>query len=178
MQLLVEMYTRSPRLAGCLVMINAGATLNDPALQAVLLDDVSQLDAAIQADPESIPRRRSLECAYTSLHGVSLLHVAAQYNSVETAGVLLTRGMNVDLPAAVAEAGIGGQTPLFHSVNSNHNHSREVMELLVGGGASLDVLQGVLWGQGSNGKTSATTFPPSPMRSVDCILSSTDGNRR
>jgi hypothetical protein len=170
LQLLVEIYTRSPRFAGCLrVMINAGATLDDPALQAVLLDDVPQLEAAIRADPESIPRKRSLECAYTSLQGVSLLHVAAEYNSVETAGMLLARGMNVDLPAAVDEAGMGGQTPLFHSVNRNHNHSREVMELLVEGGASLDVrLQGVVWGAGFEWET--VIYDVSPISYAQCGL--------
>jgi hypothetical protein len=39
-QRLVEMYTRSPRFVSCLrAMFSAGATLNDPALEAVLLDD-------------------------------------------------------------------------------------------------------------------------------------------
>ena len=45
--------------------------------------------------------------------------------------------------------GFGGHTPIFHTVNSNQNHCRQAMELLVDAGADLDVwLKGLVWGSG------------------------------
>ncbi len=39
---LIEMYTRSPRFSQCLrLLLDAGAKLNDPCLEAVLLDDAN-----------------------------------------------------------------------------------------------------------------------------------------
>jgi hypothetical protein len=147
-QILQEMYTRSPRFAACLrIMLDAGATLHDLALEAVLLDDVSQLAGAVEINSDSLYRRRWLECAYSSLYGVSLLHVAAEYNSVKAAKYLLAQGIDVDVAAEIDAEGLGGHTPTFHTVNSNQNNSRQVMELLVESGASLDVrLKGLVWG--------------------------------
>jgi hypothetical protein len=109
---LVEMYTRSPRLSTCLqAMLDAGASLDDPWLQTVLLEDGSQLGAAIRADLASIHRPRTLECAYTSLPGVSRLHVAAEYNSVNAAKIPLAKAVDVDRRAAVdADGGSGSQS--------------------------------------------------------------------
>jgi hypothetical protein len=169
-QILVEMYNRSSRFAACLrVMIEAGGGLNDPGLEAVLLDDVSQLQAALNADPESIHRMRWLDCAYTSLRGVSLLHVAAEYNSVKSTQALLAKGIAVDIPAALDAEGLGGQTPIFHAVNSNHNNSRQVMEVLVEAGASLDIrLKGIVWGAGFEWETAI--YDASPISYAQCGL--------
>ena len=169
-RILLEMYTRSPRFAACLrIMLEAGASLNDPALEAVLLDDVSQLTQAIKRDHNSLHRKRSLECAYTSLHGVSLLHVAAEYNSVNTAEYLLAQGINVDVAAEVEEEGLGGQTPIFHAVNSNQNNSRKVMELLVESGACLSIrLKGLAWGRGFEWET--VIYDVSPISYAQCGL--------
>ena len=74
-----------------------------------------------------------------SLHGVSLLH------------------------------GSAGQTPLVHSANSYHHHSRQGMELLVEAGARLDVcLKGVLWGAGFEWET--VIYDVSPISDARCGL--------
>lgn len=65
---LIEMYTRSPRFAACLrVMLDAGAKLSDPYLEAVLLDDADRLGEILSATPDEIERTLDLDCAYTSL---------------------------------------------------------------------------------------------------------------
>ena len=159
---LVEMYTRSDRFAECLrVMQEAGATLDDRLLAALLLDDDDALRERLAADPQALGRRFSLECSYTSLDGVSALHVCAEYNSVRCARALLAAGHEVDPRADVDHEGIGGQTPLFHAVNSNGNHCRGAMELLVEAGASLDVrLKGVRWGRGFEWETLVLDVTP------------------
>ena len=46
---LIEMYSRSKRFADCLrTMFDAGATLDDPALTAVLLDDAEALQELLR----------------------------------------------------------------------------------------------------------------------------------
>ena len=167
---LVEMYTRSSRFAECLrVMLDAGAKLDDPFLQALLLDDAGRLCEILAASPNEIRRTLHLDCAYTSLGGVSALHLCAEYNSVECARALLDAGMDVDTPAEFDENGFGGQTPLFHAVNSNRNYCRPMMELLVEAGAALDIrLKGLRWGPGCEWET--TVYDVSPISYAQCGL--------
>jgi hypothetical protein len=146
---LIEFYPRSQRFADCIrLMLRAGASIDDPDLQAILLDEPSALSA------EAHTRRFHLECTYTSLRGVSALHVCAEYNSLQCAKALLARGLDVDVRAGIDADGLGGHTPLFHTVNSNGNYCRPMMELLVEAGASLDIrLQGLIWGGGFEWET-------------------------
>ena len=168
--LLIEMYTRSPKFVDCLqVMLDAGASVGDPLLEAILLDDMSRLGELIRADPQIVHRRYSLDSAYTSLRGASALHVCAEYNSIGCARALLEAGVDVNVRADVDENGFGGQTPLFHTVNSNQNHCRPAMELLVSAGADLDVrVKGVVWGGGFEWET--VVFDVSPISYAQCGL--------
>lgn len=167
---LIEMYTRSLRFADCMrVMLDAGATLDDPYLQALLLDDESLLREVLNDDPNEVGRVVELRCAYTSMEGVSGLHVCAEYNSVACARVLLESGVDVDVRAEVDDNGLGGQTPLFHTVNSNNNYCRPMMELLVAAGASLDRnLRGVVWGRGYGWET--VVYDVTPISFAQCGL--------
>src|SRR5580698_7969810 len=65
--LLIAMYLRSPRFAECLqVMLDAGATIGDPILQTILLDDDDGLRALLVRSNESLQRKLSPLCAFTS----------------------------------------------------------------------------------------------------------------
>jgi hypothetical protein len=165
---LIEMYTRSPRFPDCLrVLLGAGASLADPLLEAILLDDDDALRPLLS--PGALARTFHLECAYTSLRGVSPLHLCAEYNSLRCAAALLHAGAAVDTPAAIDDHGIGGHTPLFHAVNSNGNHCRPVMELLVDSGASLDLrLRALLWGGSFEWET--VVFDVTPISYAQCGL--------
>lgn len=158
---LIEMYPRTSRLHECLrVMLDAGARIADPQLQAILLDDASALSAG---------HRFHLECAYTCLHDVAALHVCAEYNSVRCAAALLKAGADVNAEAGIDADGIGGQTPLFHTVNSNSNYCRPMMDLLVAAGADLDIrLQALAWGKGFEWET--VVFDVSPISYAQCGL--------
>lgn len=121
------------------------------------------------AAPDAIQRILNLDCAYTSLRGVSALHLCAEYNSVECARVLLEAGIDVDVRAKTNSNGMGGQTPLFHTVNSNRNHCRPMMELLVEAGANLDIrLRGLQWGTGCDWET--IVFDVTPISYAQCGL--------
>jgi ankyrin repeat protein len=152
---LVQGYLRSPRFADCIrILLDAGATIGDEMLQAVLLDDDAALRLLVSTPGADIGRRVRVPCAFTSCEGVSLLHVCAEFNSVACARVLLDAGADIDAAADVDPDGFGGQTPLFHAVNSIRNYCRPMLELLVGLGASLDVrLRGLVWGPGADWET-------------------------
>ena len=167
---LIEMYTRTARFGECLrLMLDAGAVLDDPLLEAVLLDDDDRLIQILGRSPQILQQHLRLECAYTSLNGVSPLHICAEYNSLKCARTLLEAGVDVDVRAETDSDGIGGHTPLFHTVNSNRNYCRPMMELLVDAGADLDVrLKGLVWGAGFEWET--TVFDITPISYAQCGL--------
>jgi hypothetical protein len=159
---LIEMYLRSDRFPDCLrLMLARGATLDDPKLLPVLLDDAAALEAAVRADPALLEYRTSLTCAFTPLVGVSLLHVAAEYGHLDVARKLLELGAEVDARAALDRYGMNGHTALFHTVNSNGNRSEPLMRLLLDAGARPDLLlPGITWGRGFDWETTCLDVTP------------------
>ena len=167
---LISMYTRSANFAACLrVMLAAGATVGNELVQAALLDDDETLRTIVQRNPERVQERVAVESAYTSLRGVSALHVCAEFNSVRCAKVLLNAGVDVNDRAEVDGDGLGGHTPLFHTVNSNQNYCRPMMDLLLDAGADVDVrLRGLVWGEGLEWET--VVFDVTPISYAQCGL--------
>ena len=152
---LIEMYLRSSRFAECLqVLLDAGATLGDPLLTALLLDDEAALRGLLSSSDEYPRRRLNPLCAFTSCRGVTALHICAEFNSTRCARVLLDDGADVNARADQDESGLGGQTPIFHAVNSIFNFCRPVMEILVNAGADLDArVRALLWGESMSWET-------------------------
>lgn len=160
---LIEMYARSDAFPACLgLLLERGATLEDPRVAPVLLDDADGLAAALRRDPSLIAHRTSLVSAFTPLVGASLLHVAAEFGNLRAAGVLLQLGADVNARAAVDEHGLNGHTPLFHTVNSAWNRSAPLMRLLLEAGADPGIrLAGLTWGKGMEWET--TLFDVTPI---------------
>jgi ankyrin repeat protein len=160
---LLEEYTRSDRLGDCLrLLFERGAVLHDQALVPVLLDDTQAIKAAVKATPALLKHHTTMVSSFTSLVGVSLLHVAAEYGNLSAARALIEAGADVNARAAVDEQGLGGHTPLFHTVNSNANRSEPIMRLLLAAGAKTDVqVAGITWGQGYEWET--TFFDVTPI---------------
>jgi ankyrin repeat protein len=65
------------------------------------------------------------------------LHVAAEYGNVAAVALLLDRGADVNARATVDEAGIGGQTAIFHAVTQFGDDGLPVTQLLLERGADL-----------------------------------------
>jgi len=167
---LTEMYTRSDRFGACVaLLLDGGAVPDDAAVVPVLLDDAAGLSAALRADPSLLHHRTTMVSAFTPLEGASLLHVAAEYGNLQAAKTLVAAGADVDAAAAVDAEGLGGQTPLFHTVNSNENRSAPIMRLLLDAGARADVLlAGLTWGRGFDWET--TLFDVTPVSYAQCGL--------
>ncbi len=159
---LIEMYLRSDRFAACLqLLLDRGATLDDPKLRPVLLNDPVALETAVRSEPGLLAHRTSMTCTFTPLVGATLLHVAAEYGHLAVAKKLLELGAEVDARAAIDEHGMNGHTPLFHTVNSNANRSAPLMQLLLDAGARTDLrLAGITWGQGFEWETSCFDVTP------------------
>jgi hypothetical protein len=167
---LIEMYLRSPRFPECLqVMLNAGATVGDPLLEAILLDDDAQLRGFFAKSGKSLWTKLSPGCAFTCCRSVSPLHICAEFNSIRCIGVLLENGADVNAPAEKDPDGTGGHTPIFHAVNSIFNYCRPAMEMLVEAGADLDIrVKALLWGESMSWET--VVFDVTPISYAQCGL--------
>ena len=97
------------------------------------LDSLAEL---IDADPALVNRRFSeLDCGMTggrrlTLQGGTLLHVAAEYGNLAAVALLLDHGADVNARATVDEAGVGGQTAIFHAVTQFDDGGLPVTQLL------------------------------------------------
>ncbi len=159
---LTEMYTRSDQFAACLrLLLEHGAVPDDPLTVPVLLDDPDAIAAMASHTPGYTRHRVTMPSAFTPLAGVSLLHVAAEFGHVEAARALLALGADVNDRAAVDADGLGGQTPLFHTVNAHADRSRPVTQLLLEAGAAVDArVAGLVWGRGFEWETALFDLTP------------------
>jgi ankyrin repeat protein len=167
---LIEAYLRSSRFVECVqVMLDAGAEVGDPLLQAVLLDDDAGLRGLLSKSSDNLQRKLNPLCAFTSCRGVSALHICAEFNSTRCARVLLDAGADVNAHADQDTDGIGRHTPIFHAVNSIFNYCRPVMEILVDAGADLDVrVRSLLWGESMSWET--VVYDVTPISYAQCGL--------
>jgi ankyrin repeat protein len=142
-------YARSPeRLSACIdrLLVEGGATrYNAPGVLEVLRRRLDQLAEQIDTDPQLVHRRfRELDFGSTGgrrllLQGATLLHVAAEFGIVDAARLLLDRGADINARATVDDAGIGGQTAIFHAVTQFRDDGLPMAQLLVERGADLRV---------------------------------------
>jgi len=167
---LIEGYLRSSRFADCLrTMTGAGATVGNPLLEALLLDDDAALIRLLAMSPEVRHCRLNPLTAFTSCRGVSALHVCAEFNSLRCARILLEAGADVNERAEVDAEGMGGHTAIFHTVNSIFDFCRPIMELLVAKGADLDLrVDAILWGESASWETAV--FDATPISYAQCGL--------
>lgn len=121
------------------VLARNGVPVVDSPVMAVQRGDEVALTRHLDADPTLVARRFDVVCANTPLTGATLLHVAAEYCEEHMARLLLDRGADIDARAAVDASGCGGQTPIFHTVNSIWNRGFAVFKLLVESRADVGV---------------------------------------
>ena len=146
---IVASYARSPRrLSTCIdILLEAGGVTkyDIPGMLPLLRDRLDGLAEQIDADPALVNKRFSeLDCGMSggrslTLQGATLLHVAAEFGNPAAAALLLDRGADVNARATVDEAGVGGQTAIFHAVTQFDDGGVPVTQLLVERGADLAV---------------------------------------
>jgi len=144
----ISSYGRSRQLGECIdILMEAGGTtrFNAPAVLDLLRGRMDLLAQHLDADPGLLKRRfPELDFGVTgarmlTLRDATLLHVAAEYGNVEAATLLLDRGADVNARASVSEAGVGGQTAIFHAVTQYGDWGLPVAELLLNRGVDLSI---------------------------------------
>ena len=146
---LLGAYVRDPEvMATCIeILLRAGGKSNHapPAVLAVIRGSMTELVDLLDASP-SLLHQRFLELDFgttaarmLTLRGGTLLHVAAEFQKLDVARLLLDRGADVNAAAMLDEVGVGGQTPIFHAATQREDAGLPVVELLVERGADLTV---------------------------------------
>jgi ankyrin repeat protein len=146
---LIAGYARSlERLSACIdLLLNAGGTTkyDEPAVLALLHGRLDHLAALIDAEPGLVNKRfPELDCGQSGgrlllLQGGTLLHVAAEFRNVAAVALLLDRGADVNARATVNDAGLGGQTAVFHAATQFDDGGLPVTQLLIERGVDLTV---------------------------------------
>ena len=143
----IASYGRSPeQLSTCIdALLDAGGETryNAPGVLPLLRGRLDKLAALIDADPPLVRTRfPELDCGQSGgrsllLQGGTLLHVAAEYGHPAAAALLLDRGADVNARATVDEAGVGGQTAIFHAVTQFDDDGLPLVRLLIERGTDL-----------------------------------------
>lgn len=82
------------------------------------------------------------------------MHICAEFNHLSCAEVLVRHGADIDAKAGVDAYGFGGQTPVFHTVNQNSNHSIDMLQYLLSKSVDLKLtVAGLIWGKGYEWET-------------------------
>lgn len=147
---LITEYARGPKFKECFkVFVDHGLLFEDKVLLAVFLDDAVTLDGLLNDNRQALNSVYTFDCAFTPLYEVSLLHICAEYNHLDCAKILVTRGADVNSKAGLDKFGFGGHTPIFHTVNQHANACMDVMKYLIAESADLTLnVKGLIWGKG------------------------------
>jgi ankyrin repeat protein len=74
-----------------------------------------------------------------TVKGSTLLHIAAEYGNLGAIDLLLKHGADINGRAAIDQAGVGGQTPIFHAATQLNDGGVPAARLLIERGADLAI---------------------------------------
>ncbi|HEX5322986.1 MAG TPA: ankyrin repeat domain-containing protein, partial [Capsulimonadaceae bacterium] len=148
--MLIGTYVRNqPAKHACVeALIDAGIPLPDTPIMAFHRGRIDLLKQYVARDPTLLTRRFQLKEIFppevgidetdalhlTPLEGVTLLHLAVDYDEIEIAEWLIGKA-DVNARASVDPEGFGGHTPLFHAVVTMGRHDDTLARLLLDHGA-------------------------------------------
>jgi len=152
--MLIGTYARdSSRKHACLeVMADWGLTILDTPVLAVHRGRLDLLEKHLSADPGLLLRRFSMAEIFprevgmidgdvpphaTPLDGVTLLHVAVDFDEDEIVNWLLNHGADPNAAASIDGDGFGGQTPLFHTAVTLGRKDDTLARALLDAGANV-----------------------------------------
>jgi ankyrin repeat protein len=175
--ILIGTYSRdSDGKHACLdTMADWGLAIPDTPAMAVHRGRIDLLEQHLLADPGLLSRRFSLAEIFppdvgmtedsavhaTPLDGVTLLHMAVDFDEDEIVRWLLERGADPNATASVDSEGFGGQTPLFHTVVTLGRKDDSLARALLDAGAdprSRATLRKQLQGMGNPEKERMREF--------------------
>jgi ankyrin repeat protein len=114
------------------LLISAGAEYDDDVVMDIHRGRIDSLRARLDADASLVDRRFDLDYgSLLTLRGVTLLHIAAEFNERAGVDLLLERGADLNARATVGADGLGGQTPMFHVIGSNQGSCYPLFENLL-----------------------------------------------
>lgn len=132
MPMLIGTYVRDrPAKHSCVeALYMAGVPLPDTPVMAFHRGRIDLLDEYLAEDPTLLARRFSLAEIFppevgiqegdalhlTPLDGVTLLHLAIDYDEIGMVEWLIEKGADVNARAGIDSQGFGGHAPLFHAV--------------------------------------------------------------
>jgi ankyrin repeat protein len=150
-EMLISTYSRGPQgKHACLeVFAEAGYAFPDTAPLAIHRGRIDLLAACLEREPSLVERRFAEAEIYpaelgirpgrglhgTPLNGVTLLHMAVEFQELEIVAWLIERGADVNARATIDNEGFGGHTPLFHTTVSLPPRTDELARLLLRKGA-------------------------------------------
>ncbi len=101
-----------------------------PPILAIHRGDARGLASLLDADPGLISRRfPDMPYGNMRLRGATLLHCAVEFGEIECTEELLKRAADINAKADVID-GLGGQTPIFHAINTNCDNNFSMLEYL------------------------------------------------
>lgn len=151
---LVQTYTRRATLPDCVnLLIEAGADYEDGPVMDILRGRADLLQARIVDDADLVNKRFDFDYGdHLTLRGVTLLHIAVEYNVRNCVDVLLAHGADINAKADVGKNGVGGQTPIFHVIGSNQGRCYEMFEYLLTKHPDLSVVAKIQENDADDGK--------------------------
>jgi ankyrin repeat protein len=129
--MLTCIYSRRPKdKAACLEIVGAaGFPLPDTPMMALHRSRLDLLQEHLDRDPSLLARRFTHGEVFfnrdgtpgdaypaTPVTGVTLLHLALEFDDIDVARWLIEQGADVNARAAIDAEGFKGHTPLFHTV--------------------------------------------------------------
>ncbi|HEV7299041.1 MAG TPA: ankyrin repeat domain-containing protein [Tepidisphaeraceae bacterium] len=101
-----------------------------PPVLAIHRGDAKQLADLLNADRALISKRiTDMPHGNIRLAGATLLHCAVEFGEIECCEELLKRYADVNARADMID-GVGGQTPIFHAINTNGDRNLYMLEYL------------------------------------------------
>ena len=177
---------------GIEILLNAGAYV--PAEVSAPVLAIHRGDAKALADlldqDRSLLTRRFADMPYgnITLKGAALLHCAVEFNELECIDELFKRYADINIKADIID-GTGGQTPVFHVINTYWDSQFQTLEYLikrVGQRIDLSVKGSFRWYGKPHGPVTPVEFSqqpgqPSGRKNADgerLLLASLDGRRQ